>query len=117
MYPRQSYAFDNITINDDYDKTILKRNAHFAHLENSKLSILVAGDSNRRVGELIYVDIPSIEPGGKNDDIYDPYLSGNYIITQITHMVSKMQYKMRMNLERDSLPQPYPENKKVEVNP
>lgn len=115
MYPRQSYAFDDVEVNDDYDKNVLLRNAHLAHLENSRINILVAGDSNRRVGELVEARIPSIEPGGKNDDIYDPYLSGYYMITQITHMISKSQYKMRLFLERDSMPVAYPENKNTEV--
>lgn len=114
MYPRHTYAYDNMEVNDDYDKMVLERNAHLSQMENSQLTILVAGDSQRRVGEVIKVNIPSSQPGRGTEETYDPYLSGNYIVTQITHMISKFYYKMRLHLERDSLPLAYPEKKEVE---
>ena len=116
MYPRQSYAFENTEANDDYDKVVLDRNAYFSQLENSRMSILVPGDSQRRIGEMIKVNIPSSQPGYGTEEEYDPYISGNYIVTEITHMISKVYYKMRMTLERDSMPLAYPEKKDVEIN-
>lgn len=115
LYPRESYAFDGVENNDDYDKMVLKRNAHIKQMENGRLSILVAGDSDRRIGELVTVNIPSVQPRHDEDEDYDIYFSGNYVITQITHMVSSRYYKMRLELERDSLPVPYPEQKSLEV--
>jgi len=115
MYPCQSYAYDNIELNDSFDKGTLNRNSHIKQMENGKLSILVAGDSQRRVGELVNVNIPSAQPRTETEEDFDPYLSGKYIITQITHMVSKFYYKMRLQLERDSLPLQYPEQKDLEV--
>jgi hypothetical protein len=116
MYPRQTYAYDNVEVNDDYDRMVLERNAHMAQLENSKLTILVAGDSQRRIGEVVAVNIPSSQPGIGNEEQIDPYLSGNYIVTQITHMISPFYYKMRLYLERDSMPLAYPESKEVELS-
>jgi hypothetical protein len=116
MYPRQSYAFSNIELNDDYDKTILHRNAHLAQMENSRLTILIPGDSDRRIGEMVNVNIPAPEPLLNHDkEIYDKYLSGSYVITQITHIIQKVEYKMRLFLERDSLPHPYPEQKETDI--
>ena len=116
LYPRQSYSYQDVESNDDFDSVVLDRNAYLSQLENSRISILVPGDSQRRVGELIKINIPSSQPGNGSEEEYDPYISGNYIVTEITHMISKVYYKMRMTLERDSLPMPYPEEKKVEIN-
>lgn len=115
MYPRQSYAFDGVSDDDEYDKTILKRNAHIKQMENGRLSILVAGDSDRRIGELVTVNIPSSQPRVDSPEDYDPYLSGKYIITQISHMITSRYYKMRLELERDSMMIAYPEEKTLET--
>lgn len=116
LYPRQSYANSNIELNEDYDKIVLQRNAHLAQMENSRLTIVIPGDSDRRVGEMIKVNIPAPEPITRHDEeMYDKYLSGNYIITQVTHMLIKNEYKMRLFLERDSMSNPYPEDKQVEI--
>lgn len=116
FYPRQSFSHSNVELNEDYDKVVLSRNAHLAQMENSRLTILIAGDSDRRVGEMIKVNIFAPEPLINHDDeLNDKYLSGNYIITQITHIVQKTEYKMRLYLERDSMSYAYPEEKQVEV--
>lgn len=115
LYPRQSYAFDGVEDDEEYDKTILKRNAHIKQMENNRLSVLVAGDSDRRVGELVSVNIPSAQPRIESNEDYDPYLSGKYIITQISHMISPRYYKMRLELERDSMTLAYPEEKTLET--
>lgn len=115
MYPRQSYNFNNVFQSDDFHKTILRRNAHLAQMENLRLSILVPGDSQRRVGECVNVNIPSIDPGDKNKDgDFDIYLSGKYLVTQITHIIGKSKYQMRLELERDSIPIAYPTTKTVD---
>jgi hypothetical protein len=115
FYPQTSYLHSDIELNDIYDKTMLERNAHFAQFENNRLSIVIAGDSDRRVGELVRINLPSVQPSYNSEEMYDPYISENYIITQITHIISPVGYKMRLYLERDSLPLAYPDNKTVEV--
>lgn len=115
LYPKQSYAYNDVEINDDYDNIVLEKNAHLKQLENNRINILVAGDSQRRVGESVKINIPSMQPSLFSDEEYDPYLSGKYIITKITHMISPYYYKMRLYLERDSLPIAYPEQKTVEI--
>lgn len=115
LYPRQSYAYDNVEINDDYTNCVLEKNAHLKQLENNRINILVAGDSQRRVGESIIINIPSMQPSLFSNEDYDPYISGKYIITKITHMISPYYYKMRLYLERDSIPISYPEQKIVEI--
>lgn len=110
FYPKHSYLYDGNKNNDDYENVVLKRNAHLSHYETSRMEIVVAGDSNRRVGDLVDVKIFSGEPSNKNNsDVYDPYLSGLYLVTKITHVVQPQEYKMRLELGRDSIPEPYPD--------
>lgn len=114
VYPKTPYLFSNVKYNEDYENVVLQRNAHLRHLDNMKIEILVPGDSERRVGDVVNVNIFSRESAKKNQtNIYDPYMSGNYVITQITHQIIKNGYTMRLFLERDSDPQPYPEEKEI----
>jgi len=111
-YPKHSYLFSDVENTDEYENHVLKRNAHLTHFDTFRLSILAAGDSNRRVGEIINVNIFSGEARQNlNDNPFDYYLSGKYLITKITHILQKESYKMRMQLERDSIPHPYPDRK------
>lgn len=111
-YPKHSYAYDGVLDNDECEAIVPKRNAHMAHFDTFRLSALVAGDTNRRVGEIVGVKIFAGETHHNvDDDPFDYYLSGKYIITKITHILQKESYKMRLSLERDSLPHPYPDQK------
>jgi hypothetical protein len=114
VLPRQRFGYENMEQIEDYEATYLQRRAYMAQLANTRISIVVAGDSSRRVGEAVKVNIPSIEPNQKLSDLHDPYLSGVYIITQVTHIVQKNQYKMRLFLERDSQNTAFPEVKTTE---
>lgn len=115
LYPKQAYVYDDVEMHDNYDKIVLEKNSHLNQLQNNRINILVAGDTDRRVGELVTINIPSAQPSLQSEENYDPYFSGKYIITKITHMISPISYKMRLYLERDSLPLSYPEQKTVEV--
>lgn len=115
MYSQHSYQFTNVLKNEDFDRTILRRNARLAQLENARFSILVPGDSQIRMGTSVNVEIPSTQPTKPNEPIeLDPYVSGKYMITELTHIVTTQEYKMRLHLERDSMPLAYPETKTVE---
>jgi hypothetical protein len=73
------------------------------------LTITVNGDSRRRVGEIVSVDIPSVEDPKNKDDWYDPYLSGNYMITAIVHEIGHGDYTMKMELAKDGYDEQIPE--------
>lgn len=107
--PRQSFAYDGIQDNETANQVLLKRHAHLAHFKNYQMSILVAGDSQRRVGDLVEVNIPVLGGPLDKESPNDPYLSGKYMVAGVTHIIQKEVYKMRLRLERDSLPVAYPD--------
>ena len=114
-YPKHSFSYSGVENNDEYEIFALKRRAHLNHFRTGRMQIVVAGDSNRRVGDLVEAKIFAGQARlDSGDDPYDPYLSGKYLVSEVTHILQKNQYKMKLTLERDSLPIPYPETKVVE---
>ncbi len=114
FYPKHSYLHDDIIDSDEYDVFVQKRLAHMGSFDTLRLQIQINGDSNRRVGDIIEVKLFSTEPKPISmPDIFDPYLSGNYLITRVTHIFSKSSYKMKLQLEKDSLNEAYPEQKNI----
>lgn len=111
IYPKHSYQFDNIKDSSEYENYILERYAHINHFKNNKISIVVSGDSNRRAGDMINVNILSGQIKKENTNPFDYYMSGKYIITKVTHILQQEKYTMRFDLERDSLPNNYPDIK------
>jgi len=76
------------------------------------IPLLVAGDSSRRAGQLVNVNILAGDAKlNVTDNPFDYYMSGKYIIAKVTHMVQVDKYIMRLDLERDSLPKAFPTQK------
>ena len=77
-----------------------------------KLSLTVPGDTggpgrSREVGDVVLVQCPSIEFDQPEFEA-DPYLKGKYMITAIRHMISLDDYKIKLEVSKDSLPAPIP---------
>jgi hypothetical protein len=53
----------------------------------------------------------SQEDTAKKDDPYDPYISGNYMITKINHSFTHDNYDIIMTLAKDSYSSPLPDKK------
>ena len=76
---------------------------------NFKITVQIPADSRHKVGDIInldlkYWDYKNIDNEGagiKNKD--HKYYSGNYLITNIKHVLSKTEYKMIIELAKDSL--------------
>ena len=65
------------------------------------MTIDVNGDSRRRAGEIVKIDIPSVENPKNKDDWFDPFLSGKYMITSILHEIGDGSYTMKMEVMKD----------------
>jgi hypothetical protein len=63
----------------------------------------------RRVGEIINFKTPSIEPIRSDSDWYDKNVSGDYMISEIRHIITKKEHTMWLTLSRDSLPEAIPD--------
>ncbi len=75
------------------------------------LSVSVPGNTNLAAGDMIGLNIPSYEsidmPG---DRVYDEYLSGRYIITDIVHSVNETTYGTTFKCVRNDVRIPYPKS-------
>jgi hypothetical protein len=101
-----SFSQDGIDDNFRYSDFTLKRRSSILRARSSSLSIIVSGDSNRRVGDVVSLDVPKLEP--MEDGSLDPkdrMLSGRYLVTSLQHVINKEKgYTTRLELSRDSLP-------------
>lgn len=111
-FPTNSYSVDDVQNNDDYERIVLNRNAQLLHF-SQQIDIVISGDSRRRIGEIIHLDITTPEPKENIDDFGDPYLSGKYLITRIDHMINKREYKMKLRCSRDANARYYPDKKEI----
>ena len=64
------------------------------------------GDSNCRVGDVVIVEVPRPEfiKGYAYPDNRDPNISGNYLITNVHHIIELDNHRMIMELSKESLP-------------
>jgi hypothetical protein len=90
----------------------LMRRSQLKSLQGQVIEITVPGDSRRRVGEIIEVDIPSYESRFTEDGT-DHSVSGKYMISHIKHVIKKDDYKLVMELSRNSRKQRLPENNEI----
>ena len=100
--PTQSRMFDNIEDNNKYQQWVLKRRGHLSQLFAQKLEVIIPGNSDLRVGQVIEVKIPSFAYIDKDTDVsYDAYTKGKYMISSIHHMVTSERYRCKLVLVRD----------------
>ncbi len=116
VLPKNSYKYDGIEDNEEHEKYALLRQSQMNQLNCITLQIKVKGDSRRRVGDVIYLDIPSPESlngkgKGVNNDGSDKYLAGNYLVTKINHSIGHQDYELVMTVSKDSYRAPVPDYK------
>ena len=105
--PSTSYtvtsATNNITDNHKRESLYLKRKYHLNTFLTQKLAIGVFGDSRRRVGDVIQLDVfkPQSD-GGAYQDNYDKNLSGHYLITTVKHTLG-IGYTCTYELSRNCM--------------
>jgi hypothetical protein len=109
LFPKHSFKYDTIEDNDELHTVSTRRQSQMNQFRTNTLTIVVNGDSRRRVGEIVSVDIPSTEDPKGKDDWYDPYLSGRYMITAILHELGDGNYTMKMELVKDGYDERIPD--------
>ncbi len=74
------------------------------------LSVSIPGNTNIAAGDLIKLNIPSYESIDEaKDRIYDLYLSGRYIVTDVVHSVNETSYGTTFKCVRNDVIIPYPQ--------
>ena len=84
---------------------LLQRHAQIHEFENVIVTFTVAGNSSRHVGDLIKFEIPSsIQSAGDMDtpQINHQLYAGYYLVSKIRHYIVKDDYKMDMELIKNS---------------
>jgi len=106
MYPsRVGQQFENHA-----DQWLLQRASQLEQIHNLKLKMITPGDSNRTVGEIVRIYLPSPEPiyEGEIKPREEKYFSGKYIIASLRHHVKSTDYTNHMELFKDSVFSPFP---------
>ena len=105
-------AYSNFA--DDRELADLERRSQMRQMNAIRLEVLINGDSQRRVGEIINIILPAIEEqnedqGGRIDGI----LSGRYLISKIKHTILSKSagYSTVLQLVKDSYAKPLPEKR------
>lgn len=105
---KSSYAFNSIKNQYDPFHT-QKRRSQLLRNNTKVLKIEAMGDSSRKLGDVIEVQITSPEflPTKDRSKILDGTISGKYIVTSLSHHLTRMDgYHIAMELMRDSYEEP-----------
>ena len=99
-------SHNGVDDNFKYSDFILNRKSSILRARSTSFTITVSGDCDRRVGDVVTIDIPRLEPTDDTfADVKDRSLSGQYLITGLQHVINKEDgYTTRLELSRDSLP-------------
>ena len=99
-------SHEGVDDNFKYSDFVLNRRSSLLRARSTSLSIIVSGDSTRRVGDVVSLNIPKLEPvDDASADVADRSLSGKYLVTGLQHVINKDGgYTTRLELSRDSLP-------------
>lgn len=103
MAPKQYNAFGSTDIGNGVEEVLLIRNSQMKQITNLMIDIVVPGDSNRTVGEIVEIVLPRIESGKGGSD---SRFSGRYLISKIKHMMTQTNYDTVLQLVRDSYSEP-----------
>lgn len=106
--PKHFKSFDTDTnYGDEREDSSLIRNSQMQQMNSIQVEVVVAGDSQRRAGEVIELILPVVEKvGGRSDKTF----SGRYLVTKVKHIITstEMGYETVMRLSKDSYPTPLP---------
>lgn len=106
VYPQNQLLFSGgkDTTNKYIDKIISSRKSLMADINARRVSILVNGRWDAEVGMLVEFLMPSFKskPLNTDENVFDPFYSGIYLITCIRHKVNAQNHKMVMELCKDS---------------
>lgn len=87
---------------------MLQRISQINQLNYFKLKMVIPGDTNLTVGDIIEFEVPLIQTKAPGDKNINPYHSGRYLITAIRHVINNLKYEMIVEATRDCLSANYP---------
>jgi len=103
------YNLFNDQRNFSYDNWVMQRNHILYQYSNLKLTIEVFGKTDIEVGQMIGISIPKsiyLSEETPSDDVFDPYLTGKYLITNIRHEFTFDTHNMILECIKESFSEP-----------
>jgi hypothetical protein len=85
-----------------------QRISQMQQIQNVRMFATVPGDSNRRVGDIVEVSLPSPEAPIHNQLVIDKFYTNRYLISGLRHTINRKQYLTTCELIKDSVFQAYP---------
>lgn len=82
------------------------RTAQLALANYTRVKMSVPGDPNLSVGYVIEFELLSRNPNAQQKEP-DSFLSGDYLITAVRHLITQNEYKTVMEVAKDSVPTQY----------
>jgi hypothetical protein len=77
-------------------------------LQNIQVTVTIPGDSDRTVGQVVELRIPSPEPPINNEQVNDKYYNGYFLVKALRHKIDTDKYVTIMDLIKDSTAVQYP---------
>jgi hypothetical protein len=114
--PKHSYKYDGNPDNEGYLDFSLNRHSLMNQIGALGLEVDAPGDSRRRAGDIVEIEIVSQEDTSKKSEWRDTYMSGKYLITRIAHHIGNNDYNMIMSLTKDSYDEPVPDKKDAKIS-
>ena len=88
--------------NTYYEKTLQNRISQMQQLNNIKLNITISGDTTRKVGDVLDLEIPSVETHVDGTVPMDKLYNGRYLVTSLRHKIVSASHLMVMEVVKDS---------------
>jgi hypothetical protein len=88
--------------NTYYEKTLQNRISQMQQINNVKLNITISGDTTRKVGDVLELMIPSVEPSISGSVPMDKMYNGRYLVTGLRHKIDNASHLMVMEVVKDS---------------
>lgn len=110
LFPKHKHLFGDGSDptrenNNHVERWLQNRASQLQQLNSIKITIVVPGDSSRKVGDRVEFFIPSSEPI-ENEMVFDPYISGNYLVVAVKHTINHDKYFTTLQIVKDALFEP-----------
>lgn len=115
--PKHSYKYDETLDNEEYLDFAMNRHSLMNQIGGLGLEIEIPGDSRRRAGDVVEIEVVSQEDTSKKNEWRDLYLSGRYLVSSVAHHIGRNEYTMILTLTKDSYDDPIPDYKDSKLTP
>lgn len=90
------------------EKWLPVRLSQLQQLHNIKMTLVVPGDSERTIGEVVQFNLPSPEPPINNQQVDDKLYRGKFLVQSVRHIIDQDKYRTILQLIKESVFTPYP---------